>query len=103
MFGAHKGHDVSAITMANNMIRFDIDGAIKEGLLRSTRSSGVLIDIRHTKLKLEQTRNRLVKEIRGMFEELVYRLKDREKIVLNELNSTFDQQIAKISLEEERW
>ena len=103
MFGDHKGHDVSAISMANNMIKFDIDGAIKEGLLRSTRSSGVLIDIRHTELKIEKTRNRLIKEVRGLFEELIYRLKDREKVVLNHLNTTFDKEVQEIRKEEKRW
>lgn len=90
MFGKHKGHDVSPITIANNMIKFDIESAIKEGLLRSSRSSGVLIDIRHTKLKLEKTRNRLIKEVRELFEGLIYQLKDRENTVLNQIDSTFD-------------
>jgi hypothetical protein len=103
MHGHCKGCEVIEIPEANEMIRKDIESAIRHGLLKKTRSAGVLMDIRHSKLIIEQARNRLIKEIRDSFEELIYRLKDREKVVLGQLNKIFDQQNEVMAREEKRW
>ena len=103
LHGHAKGTEIIEIPEANKMIQSDIENAIRHGLLKKSRSHDVLMDIRHTRLIIQQARNRLVKEIRGNFEELIYRLKDREKVVLGELNQIFDQQVEFMNKEEERW
>lgn len=73
MYGDAKGTELLEIPQANEMIKNDIDNAIKKGLLRKERSDEILMDIRHTKLVIDQSRNRLIKKIRDSFEELIYR------------------------------
>lgn len=103
MHGRCKGYEVIDIPDANRMIQKDIENAINHGLLKKKRSSGVLMDVRHTKLIIEQAKNRLIKQIRGSFEELIYRLKDREKVVLGHLHQIFDRQVEIMNVEEEKW
>jgi hypothetical protein len=73
MHGIHKGAEVIEIPEANEMIKHDIEHAINQGLLKKDRSNGILMDIRHTRLIIDQSRNRLIKQIRDNFEELIYR------------------------------
>lgn len=73
MHGECKGSEVIEIPQANQMIKDDIENTIKKRLLKRDRSDGILMDIRHTKLVIDQSRNRLIKEIRDSFEELIYR------------------------------
>ena len=67
------GLQLMEIPHANKMIQSDIERIMKEGLLKKERSDGILMDIRHTKLVIDQTRNRLIKIIRDSFEELIFR------------------------------
>lgn len=103
MHGHCKGFEVIDIPEANQMIQKDIENAINHGLLKKERSARVLMDVRHTKLIIEQARNRLIKQIRDSFEELIYRLKDREKVVLGHLNEIFDRQVEIMNVEESKW
>merc|ERR1712050_11293 len=67
MFGAHKGCPVAPIPEAANLIRGDIDKAIKEGLFKASRTNDILLDIRHTKLQCEETKDKLTREINSTF------------------------------------
>merc|ERR1712048_933943 len=92
MFGAHKGHSVVSIPEAAKLIRDDIDKAIEEGLFKATRTNDILLDIRHTKLQCEETKDKLTREINSTFASLHQALKIREEELLAELENTFTTQ-----------
>ena len=103
MFGEHKGHEVSSIAESNNLIRSDIDRAIKDGLFKSSRTNTILLDIRHTKLHCEETKDRLSKDIHATFQTLQRTLKEREEELLAELDEIFDREIGAVQKEEDDW
>jgi len=84
MFGHHKGHEVTPIIDAAHLIRGDIDKAIKEGLFKAARTNDILLDIRHTKLQCEETKDKLTREINSTFASLQQALKTREEELLAE-------------------
>ena len=67
MFGKSKGHEVAPIKEAAAMIRNDIDKALKEGLFKASRTNDILLDIRHSKLQCEETKDKLTREINSTF------------------------------------
>ena len=103
MFGEHRGHNVIKLDEACQMIKKDLESTIKEGLFKSSRTESILLDIRHTKLIIEQTRNRIRKEIRASFEGLVEKLKDRQNELLEEIDHVYESQLTKVRKEEEKW
>ena len=84
MFGKCKGHEVAPLTEAAALIRNDIDKALKEGLFKASRTNDILLDIRHTKLQCEETKDKLTREINATFSSLRDSLKTREDELLQE-------------------
>lgn len=103
MFGACKGHEVCPIDDASNQIRGDIDKALKDGLFKANRTNSILLDIRHTKLQCEETKEKLSKQIQATFQNLIAVLKQREEELLKELDNTFNTEICHIQSEEDLW
>ena len=90
MFGEHRGHNIIKLEEACAMIKQDLEIAIKEGFFKSNRIDSILLDIRHTKLIIDQTRNRIIKEIRVSFEGLIDKLRDRQTELVDEINKVYD-------------
>lgn len=103
MFGTHRGHNVIRLEEAYQMVKQDLEGTIKEGLFKSSRIDSILLDIRHTKLIIEQTRNRIRKEIRSSFDGLIEKLKDRQNELLDEIDKVYEVQLLKVKVEEDKW
>ena len=103
MFGEHRGHNVIKLEEACAMIKQDLESTIKEGLFKNSRVESILLDIRHTKLIVEQTKNRIIKEIRNCFEGLVDKLKDRQNELVQNISEVYDKQLDKVRVEEQKW
>lgn len=85
------------------MIKQDLESTIKEGLFKSSRVDSILLDIRHTKLIMEQTKNRIIKELRNTFEGLIDKLRDRQNELIDNIGQVYEKQLSKVREEEDKW
>lgn len=78
MFGEHKGHNVSSMEESSRSLRSKMDEAARSGkgyykrnidigILKLEKTENVLVDIRHTKLMCEESKQRVLKEVDAAF------------------------------------
>lgn len=64
---------------------------------------GILYDIRHTKLQLQESKQKLKAEIETLFNGLAKRLENRKRSILQDLDKEYQEEMKKVDEETERW
>ncbi|CAD8120105.1 unnamed protein product [Paramecium sonneborni] len=103
MFGEHKGHLVDQMDKATKDLRTQMDSAAKEGLLKLEKTETVLVDIRHTKLTFEESKQKVLKEIEQTFATIFKLIKQRKDEVVNLINQHYEIQVNNIDTQEQIW
>ncbi|CAD8194720.1 unnamed protein product [Paramecium pentaurelia] len=103
MFGDHKGHLVDQMDKATKDLRTQMDTAAKEGLLKLEKTETVLVDIRHTKLTFEESKQKVLKEIEQTFTKIFQLIKQRKDEVVNLINQHYELQVNNIDTQEQIW
>ncbi|CAD8103030.1 unnamed protein product [Paramecium sonneborni] len=103
MFGEHKGHLVDQMDKATKDIRSSMDQAAKDGILRLEKTETVLVDIRHTKLTFEESKQKVLKEIEQTFVSIFKLIKQRKDEVINLINQHYEIQVNNIDTQEQIW
>lgn len=73
------------------------------GLFKLDKTESVLLDIRQTKLTCDETKQKVLRDVESVFNELIRKLKDRKKEVMNEIEEHFSAQSDKIVNNEKIW
>jgi hypothetical protein len=103
MFDNHKGHTVCEIELAGQEIRKKMDEAAKFGLLKLENTENVLLDIRHTKLTVEEGKQKVLLEVEQIFKNLIKQLKIRREEAIREIEDHFNVEAEKLINFEEKW
>ncbi|CAD8107326.1 unnamed protein product [Paramecium primaurelia] len=103
MFGDHKGHLVDQMDKATKDLRTQMDTAAKEGLLKLEKTETVLVDIRHTKLTFEESKQKVLKEVEQTFTKIFQLIKQRKDEVVNLINQHYELQVNNIDTQEQIW
>ncbi|CAK93627.1 unnamed protein product (macronuclear) [Paramecium tetraurelia] len=103
MFGDHKGHLVDQMDKATKVIRSSMDQAAKDGILRLEKTETVLVDIRHTKLTFEESKQKVLKEVEQTFALIFKLIKQRKDEVINLINQHYEIQVNNIDTQEQIW
>ena len=64
-----------------------------KGLFKLDKTESVLLDIRQTKLTCEETKLKVTREVEGVFNDLIKKLKDRKQDVMQEIEKHFNGEI----------
>lgn len=67
------------------------------------KTESVLLDIRQTKLTCDETKQKVIREVESVFNDLIRKLKDRKKDVMAEIEDHFNAQSEKIVNNERTW
>lgn len=103
MFGEHKNHEVSEIPASTKLIKDDIFDYYTSGLFETKNFERVLMDIRYSKLKSEETRDKLITTISENFEKIIKAIKERESEVVKYIENEFEDVLAKLIKQEKKW
>jgi hypothetical protein len=103
MFDKHKGHEVDHIKAGTEALRGAIDTAGKEGLLSFERTENVLLDLRHLKLTLEESRDEICARVEKIFADLIQAVKLRKRAVLKTITDHYDSEKERLMADETLW
>ena len=103
MFDSHKGHAVCEIEAAAQEIRKKMDEAAKIGLFKLENTENVLLEIRHTKLTVEEGKQKILLEVEQIFKNVIKQLKVRREEVRKEVEEHFNQEVERLNNFEEKW
>lgn len=103
MFDSHKGHSVCEIEAAAQEIRKQMDEAAKIGLFKLENTENVLLEIRHTKLTVEEAKQKILLEVEQIFKIVIKQLKARREEVRKEIEEHFNKETDRLTNFEEKW
>ena len=103
MFDSHKGHSVCEIEEAAQEIRKKMDETAKIGLFKIENTENVLLEIRHTKLTVEEGKQKILLEVEQIFKNVIKQLKARREEVRKDVEEHFNQETERLSYFEEKW
>lgn len=84
-------------------MRNQLNQISKDGLLKNEFCDNTLLDIRQNKLQLEENKAKITSEIEHNFTTLIKNLKERKAKVINNFNNTFQEEINKLQVQEDKW
>eukprot|EP00347_Sterkiella_histriomuscorum_P009722 403340133 len=103
MFGEHKGHEVTEPEQAVRNLRDRFDDNIKSGKLKAEFTDSYLTEIRQALVQCDQQRNKILKDVDKVMNDLIQVLKDRKNEVIVHVDEYFKTEKEKVLLEEQKW